>query len=161
MNNHTFKFNVTNVYICVLVVPIRLHGRLCFATHLIRLIAEIHWTLCCILCAAVGNHTPSNEGHFMSLVWRCKIPLKFFTVQADRGIHALLMNGEVTFLVRNSETDSGVLNAYGAFIPLPDWCGQNIHKSKNIRRFHFVQFYTVCLLYSYVFSVRTGQQTEV
>ena len=40
---------------------------------------------------------------------------------------------------------------------LPDRCGQKIHKSKKDRRFLFVQFYTVCLLYSYVFAVRTGK----
>ena len=43
------------------------------------------------------------------------------------------------------------------YLCLPDRCGQNIHKSKKDRRFLLVQFYTVCLLYSYVFSVRTGQ----
>ena len=43
------------------------------------------------------------------------------------------------------------------YLCLPDRCVQKIHKSKKGRRFHFVQFYTVCLLYSYVFSVRTGQ----
>ena len=40
---------------------------------------------------------------------------------------------------------------------LPDGCRQKIHKRKRDRRFLFVQFYTVCLLYSYVFSVCTGQ----
>ena len=43
---------------------------------------------------------------------------------------------------------------------LHDWCGQKIHKSKKDRRFHFVQFYTVCLLYFYVFSVCTGQPSD-
>ena len=40
---------------------------------------------------------------------------------------------------------------------LPGQCGLKIHESKKDRRFLFVQFYTVCLLYSYVCSVRTGQ----
>ena len=43
------------------------------------------------------------------------------------------------------------------YLCLPDQCGQKIHKSKKDRRFPFVQFYTVYLLYSYVYSVRTGQ----
>ena len=43
------------------------------------------------------------------------------------------------------------------YLCLPDRCGQKIHKSKKDRRFLFVQFYTVCLLYSYVFAVRTGK----
>ena len=43
------------------------------------------------------------------------------------------------------------------YLCLPDRCEQKIHKSKKDRRFLFIQFYTVCLLYSYVFSVRTGQ----
>ena len=43
------------------------------------------------------------------------------------------------------------------YLCLPNQCGQKIHKSKKDRRFRFVHFYTVCLLYSYVFSVRIGQ----
>ena len=43
------------------------------------------------------------------------------------------------------------------YLCLPDRCGQRIHKSKKDRRFYFVQFYTVCLPYSHVFGVRTGQ----
>ena len=46
---------------------------------------------------------------------------------------------------------------YSLYLCLPDRCRQKIHKSKKERRFIFVQFYTVCLLYSYAFSVRTGQ----
>ena len=41
------------------------------------------------------NFTPSNEGHFMSLVWRCKILLKFFTVYNEFGKEAgILIDNE-------------------------------------------------------------------
>ena len=43
------------------------------------------------------------------------------------------------------------------YLCLRDRCGQKIHKSKKDRRFLLVQFHTACILYSYVFSVYTGQ----
>ena len=39
------------------------------------------------------------------------------------------------------------------YLCLPDQCGQKIHKSKKDRRFLFVQFFSVCLLYSYFFTL--------
>ena len=61
------------------------------------------------------------------------------------------------FLLATDSTISSFHLMVHSYLCLPDWCGQKIHMSKKDRRFLFVQFYIVCLLYSYVFSVRTGQ----
>ena len=52
-----------------------------------------------------------------------------------------------------------IISLWHLYLCLLDRCGQKIHKSKKDKRFLFVQFYTVCLFYSYVFSVRTGPPT--
>ena len=43
------------------------------------------------------------------------------------------------------------------YLCLPDQCGQKIHKSKGDRQFKIRPKENVCLFYSYVFFVRTGQ----
>ena len=43
------------------------------------------------------------------------------------------------------------------YLCLPDRCGQKIHKSKRDRQCKIRKKENVCLFWSYVFSVRTGQ----
>ena len=43
------------------------------------------------------------------------------------------------------------------YLCLPDRCGQKIHKSKGDRQCKIGQKENICLVCSYVFSVRTGQ----
>ena len=67
------------------------------------------------------------------------------------------MYGSITLFVRFAKRWRNLIIMVHLYLCLSDRCKQKIHKSKKDRRFLFVQFYTVCLLYSYVFSVRTGQ----
>ena len=79
----------------------------------------------------------------------------FISRQVQRNLAARFPSGGAFTQISHSGARQSVM--VHLYLCLPDRCGQKIHKSKKDRRFLFVQFDTACLLYSKVFSVRTGQ----